>query len=107
MASLGLPGLNGFASEFLVVAGSWNVFTVQLAISMLGLLMTGAYVLKGIKNVLHGPLNEHWLGHITEIKSREILVIAPLMVLMLWLGIWPTWLLDIINKAVMMFYQVF
>src|SRR5690606_19052490 len=42
MASLGLPGLNGFVSEFMIVRGAWNVFTVQLAISMLGLLMTGA-----------------------------------------------------------------
>ncbi len=107
MASLGLPGLNGFVSEFLVVLGVWPIFTLYTALAMIGLFFTGAYVLKGIKNVLHGPLNEHWLGHITEIKSREILVIAPLMVLMLWLGIWPTWLLDIINKAVMMFYQVF
>ena len=47
MASLGLPGLNGFVSEFMVVRGTWNVFTVQLALSMLGLLMTGAYILEG------------------------------------------------------------
>ena len=74
---------------------------------MIGLFFTGAYILKGIMNVLHGPLNENWIVHLSEIKSREIFVIAPLMVLMLWLGIWPTWLLEVINKAVTMFYQVF
>lgn len=100
MASLGLPGLNGFISEFLVIRGSWPIFTFYTAIAMLGLLFTGAYILKGIKQVLHGPLNEKWVGHLTEIKPREIFVIAPLMVMMLWIGIWPAWILDVINRAV-------
>jgi NADH-quinone oxidoreductase subunit M len=99
MASLGLPGLNGFVSEFLVVRGSWPIFTVFTALSTIGLFLTGAYILKGIKKVLHGPLNEHWAGHISEISFREIAVIAPLMVLMLWIGIWPAWILNVINEA--------
>ncbi len=107
MASLGLPGLNGFVSEFLVVRGSWPVLTVYTAIAMLGLLFTGAYILKGIKNVLHGPLNEHWAHgehKLTEINTREIIVMAPLMVLILVIGIWPMWILDVINKAVTMLF---
>ena len=100
MASLGLPGLGGFVSEFLVVRGAWAVFAVPTALAMIGLFFTGAYVLKAIKMVLHGPLNEHWLGHLTEINTREVLVIAPLMALMLAVGIWPAWILDVINRAV-------
>jgi NADH-quinone oxidoreductase subunit M len=103
MASLGLPGLNGFISEFLVVRGSWPILTVYTVISMLGLLFTGAYILKGIKKVLHGPLNEYWAHgehRLTEINTREILVMVPLMALILWIGIWPAWILDVINKAV-------
>lgn len=100
MASLGLPGLNSFVSEFLVVRGAWPVFTVYTALGMLGLLFTGAYILKGIKQVLHGPLNEKWIGGLSEINLREVLVIAPMMVLMLWIGVWPAWILDVINKAV-------
>jgi NADH-quinone oxidoreductase subunit M len=101
MASLGLPGLNGFISEFLVVRGSWPIFTVYTAIAMIGLLFTGAYILKGLKQTLQGPLNEKWIGHLSEINLREVFVIAPLMVLMLQLGIWPAWLLDVINRAMM------
>ncbi len=104
MASLGLPGLNGFVSEFLVVRGSWPILTVYTAIAMLGLLFTGAYILKGIKNVLHGPLNEHWAHgehKLTEINTREIIVMAPLMALILIIGVWPAWILDVINKAMM------
>jgi len=107
MASLGLPGLNGFISEFLVVRGSWSILTMYTVISMLGLLFTGAYILKGIKKVLHGPMNEHWAHgehKLTEINTREILIMAPLMVLILWIGIYPAWILDVINKAVLMLF---
>src|SRR4030066_1555361 len=99
MASLGLPGLNGFISEFLVVRGSWPIFTLATGLSMIGLFFTGAYILKGIKKVLHGPTNEHWIGHISEINFRELVVVSPLKVLMLWIGIWPAWILDVINSA--------
>ncbi len=104
MASLGLPGLNGFISEFLVVRGAWPILTIYTAISMLGLLFTGAYILRGIKMVLHGPLNEKWVGHLTDITKREIIVMAPLMVLILWIGLWPAWILNVINKAVVMLF---
>ena len=100
MASLGLPGLNGFVSEFLVVRGSWSVFTVLTLISMLGLLFTGGYILKAIRAVLHGPFNMHWRDTHLEIELREVIAIAPLMVLMLVLGIAPNWLLSVINDTV-------
>ncbi|MCJ7658235.1 MAG: Fe-S-binding domain-containing protein, partial [Anaerolineales bacterium] len=104
MASLGLPGLNGFISEFLVVRGVWPVFTIFTVLSMIGLFFTGAYILKGLKMTLHGPLNKRWVGHISEISARELLVITPLMVMMLWIGVWPAWILDLINKANMMLF---
>lgn len=114
MASLGLPALNGFISEFLVVRGSFGVgihtapvMLIYTAISMLGLLFTGAYILKGIKKVLHGPMNEHWAHgehKLTEISTREIIVMVPLMALILWIGIYPAWILDVINKAVVMLF---
>ncbi len=99
MASLGLPGLNGFPSEFLVVLGTWNIFTLQLALSMLGLFMTGAYILKALGQTLHGPIKDEWKG-LTGMSFREHLVIWPLMILMLSLGIWPQWVLVFINDTV-------
>ncbi len=103
LGSLGFPGLAGFISEFLVVRGSWPVFTLYTALGMIGLFFTGAYVLKALKKVLHGPLNDQWVGHLTEINTREIVVIAPLMVLMLWIGVWPAWILNVINNAIKAF----
>jgi NADH-quinone oxidoreductase subunit M len=100
MASLGLPGLNGFVSEFMVVRGAWPIFTLFTALSMIGLLITGAYVLKGIRATLHGPLNEKWADHALEINRREVLAIAPLMALMLVIGVWPSWIVEVINQTV-------
>lgn len=100
MASLGLPGLNGFVSEFLVVRGAWPVMTLATALAMIGLFFTGAYILKALKMVLHGPLNPRWQGRLSDMSRREMIVIAPLMILMLVLGVWPAWLLDVINRAV-------
>ncbi|MGW8143445.1 MAG: complex I subunit 4 family protein [Anaerolineales bacterium] len=107
MGSLGLPGLGGFISEFLVVRGAWPVFTLFTMLSMIGLFFTGAYILKGIKQVLHGPMNEQWKGKLSEINVREAFIITPLMVLMLVIGVWPAVLLDVINRAVMMFYSLY
>jgi NADH-quinone oxidoreductase subunit M len=100
MAALGLPGLSGFVSEFLIVRGSLPVFAVLTAISMLGLLFTGLYTLKAIRDVLHGPFNTEWAGRIHDISLREVAVMVPLMLFMLGLGIWPRLLLDMINVAV-------
>jgi NADH-quinone oxidoreductase subunit M len=100
MASLGLPGLNGFIGEFLVVRGAFSVFTWITVISMLGLLFTGAYILKGIRAVLHGPFNMHWKDYDLEIDRRELIAIAPLMVLMLVTGLVPNWILTTINESV-------
>ncbi len=104
MASLGLPGLNGFISELLVVVGAWPLLSAYVAAAMIGLIFTGTYILKGIRQVLHGPLNLRWRGVLTEMSAREWAVILPLMALMLLLGIWPSWLLDLINRAVMFWF---
>jgi NADH-quinone oxidoreductase subunit M len=66
---------------------------------MLGLIMTGAYILKSIGYTLHGPMKEEWRG-LPQMTIREHLVIWPLMALMLSLGVWPQWVLVFINDTV-------
>lgn len=100
MASLGLPGLNGFVSEFLVVRGSWPVYTWLTVIAMIGLLFTGSYILKGIRGVLQGPFNMNWATTRLEIEAREVIAVAPLMVLILLTGLAPNWILSVINATV-------
>jgi NADH-quinone oxidoreductase subunit M len=100
MASLGLPGMAGFVAEFMVVRGAWPVFTTITAIAMFGLLITGAYILKGVRATLHGPVNTKWIGHRLEISPREIFAVAPLMALLVVVGVWPSWLVSVINATV-------
>jgi NADH-quinone oxidoreductase subunit M len=107
MASLGLPGLNGFVSEFLVVRGAFPVFTGITLISMIGLLFTGNYILKGVRAVLHGPLNLHWKDYNLELERHELVAIAPLMALMLITGLVPNWILTVINSSVTGIFSVF
>ncbi|RMF31984.1 MAG: NADH-quinone oxidoreductase subunit M [Chloroflexi bacterium] len=98
MANLGLPGLGSFVSEFLVVRGAWPVYTLITALAMIGLVMTAAFTLMAVQRVLHGPLNPRWKG-LREITWREGLAMAPLMIGLLAIGVWPRWILDVINAA--------
>lgn len=107
MGSLGLPGLAGFVSEFLVVRGAFAVpaFSLMTLLSMIGLLFTGAYILKAIQKVLHGKPSQEWVDynrthHRLEITWREGIAIAPLMALMLLTGLLPNWILPMINTTV-------
>ncbi len=101
LASLGLPGLGGFIAEFLVVRGAFPVLTLATSLCAVGLFFTGAYILKALKLVLHGPLNQRWVGQLSDMNLREVLIVTPLMFLLLLTGVYPAWILDLINKATM------
>jgi NADH-quinone oxidoreductase subunit M len=88
MASLGLPGLNGFISEALTFLGAFPVFTVITAISAVAVVITAAYYLWTIQRMFLGPLNEKYAG-ITDLNWRERLTLYPLGALMLLLGVLP------------------
>lgn len=103
LASLGLPGLNGFVGEFLLFRGAWPVFTVVTAAATLGILFTGGYLLWMLQRVLLGPLNRRWAG-MPEINLRETVAVLPLLGLMVITGFWPSWILAIINSTV---YRLF
>jgi NADH-quinone oxidoreductase subunit M len=84
----------------MITAGAWNIFTLQVVLSMFGLLMTGGYILKGIGQTLHGPTKPEW-ATLPPMTLNEHLVIWPLMILMLALGIWPQLMLTYINDTVL------
>ncbi|MBN2257211.1 MAG: NADH-quinone oxidoreductase subunit M [Anaerolineaceae bacterium] len=99
MASLGLPGLAGFAAEFQIVRGVWPVFMAGTVIALVGLFFTGAYILKALKLTLHGPLDEHW-KKLTDLNARELAVVSPLMALSLFIGVWPAGIMTLFNLSV-------
>jgi len=88
MASLGLPGLSGFISEFLVFIGGFAQYKVLTGIAVLGVVLTAGYFLRMIQKVFLGPFNVKW-SDLKDINLREIITVTPLVILTLMIGIYP------------------
>jgi NADH-quinone oxidoreductase subunit M len=99
-ASLGLPLLAGFVSEFLCFLGAFQVpqYRYLTIISLLGILITAAFFLILIKKVFLGQVNPKW-EQLTDMDSRELLATIPLLVLMLIFGVFPSILLHPMNST--------
>ena len=99
MATLSLPGLAPFISEFLVLLGTFNRYWLAAAFGVTALVLSAVYMLWLYQRVMTGPVatgNEK----IGDLRARELVVVAPLIALLLVLGIYPKPVLDIINPAV-------
>lgn len=90
MAALGLPGLSGFAGEFLILVGAWQTQPVITAISLLAIVIASVYVLRLYQAAVHGEYRGP--ADVRELRPREMLVVAPLLAAIFFLGIWPGWL---------------
>jgi NADH-quinone oxidoreductase subunit M len=105
MASLGLPGLAGFISEFLCFLGGFGGsfdgfnFKIAAAISVFGILITAVFFLRLIKLVLMGEFNPKWEGHMPEITFRELVTVVPLAVLTVVLGVYPSLALNLMDVS--------
>lgn len=98
LASLGLPGLAGFISEFFVFLGSFQVFRWLAAAGVIGVVVTAAFFLWTIQRILLGPQNDRY-PHLSDMDGREIFVLVPLGFLTLLIGIFPAPILHIIDMA--------
>src|SRR5246500_4760744 len=99
MATLSLPGLAPFISEFLVLLGTFSRYWVAAAFGVTALIPSAIYMLWLYQRVMTGPVTEG-NERIRDLVPREILVVAPLIALLLVLGVYPKPVLDIINPAV-------
>ena len=98
-SSLGLPGLNGFVGEFLIFRGVFSLAWVASTVSILGLLVTAAVILSVIQKVFTGPLPEHCTGF-ADLHTGERLALAPVIGLMLLIGILPQLIVNSVNPTV-------
>ncbi len=98
-SSLGLPGLNGFVGEFLIFRGVFALNWVSAAVSVLGLLVTAAVILTVIQKVFAGPVPEKW-ANFADMHGGERLAMAPVIGLMLLLGLLPQLVVDSVNPTV-------
>jgi NADH-quinone oxidoreductase subunit M len=100
LSSVGLPGLNGFVGEFMILLGSFPSQPVPTAIAATGVVLAAVYLLWMVQRVLFGPLANPKNHGLADLGARELLVFAPLAVLAVWIGVQPQPFLDCINPAV-------
>ena len=100
MANVGLPGTSGFVGEFLTLMAAFQVNTWVAAVATSGVIFSAAYALWLYRRVVMGDLIKESLKSITDMTGRERLIFAPLVVMTLLLGVYPSLVTDIIGPSV-------
>lgn len=97
-AALGLPGLSGFISEAFSFLGAFQTFRWLTIASTLGIVLTAAYMLWTLQRVFLGTLPDKWKD-LPDINGRELVTLIPLAIIVIFLGIYPAPMLDLMNAS--------
>lgn len=100
MASIGLPGTSGFVGEFLVLVGTYSVSKIFTALALTGVVLGAAYMLVLYKNVMFGEVLNNEVNHLKDVSVREIIYFIPLVILTIYLGLYPSLVTDVIKLPV-------
>jgi NADH-quinone oxidoreductase subunit M len=107
MSSIAVPMTNGFIGEFLILLGSYHYSPWVAAFSVTGVILGAAYMLWMVKRVFFGPKGEIVLAsekdshhHLFDLSLREVLVLAPLFVLIFWMGLFPNQFMNYSKSSV-------
>ncbi|HIM77861.1 MAG TPA: NADH-quinone oxidoreductase subunit M [Rhodospirillales bacterium] len=100
LGSVGLPGTAGFVGEFLVLVGAFKANTWVAALAATGLILGAAYMLYLYRRVIFGSLTKDSLAAIKDMSLREVAIFAPLIVLVILMGVYPAPFLDIMHVSV-------
>ena len=88
-SSIGLPGLNGFIGEFLILVGAFHAVPGSAVLAATGVLLGAVYMLWMFRRVVFGPLNRPENQQLQDMSLREVIVIAPIVGLIVFMGIYP------------------
>ncbi|MCC6736415.1 MAG: NADH-quinone oxidoreductase subunit M [Bauldia sp.] len=100
MANVGLPGTSGFVGEFLPLVGAFQVNTWVALFATTGIILSAAYALWLYRRVIFGPLVKDALRGILDLSRREQLILAPLVILTIFFGVYPQPILDVTAASV-------
>jgi NADH-quinone oxidoreductase subunit M len=98
-SSIGLPGLNGFVGEFLILLGTFEAHRTFAVLAALGVILGAVYMLWLYQRVMFGDLTQEENRRLTDLSGREIALLVPLLVLMFWIGIYPNTFLRKMDAA--------
>jgi NADH-quinone oxidoreductase subunit M len=99
LGSVGLPALNGFVGEFLILAGSYRALGWPAVVATLGVVLAAIYLLKMVQLTIFGPITKEENRGLRDLSGREIAALVPLCVLMLWIGVAPRVFLEPSREA--------
>jgi NADH-quinone oxidoreductase subunit M len=94
LSSIGLPGLNGFVGEFLILLGTFQVNKVYAAIAATGVIFAACYMLWMFQRVVFGKVTNDKNKDLKDLSWREIAIFAPLILFIVWIGVYPSTFLD-------------
>jgi NADH-quinone oxidoreductase subunit M len=100
LSSVGLPGLNGFVGEFLILAGSFQAAPVAAIIAATGVILAAIYLLWLVQKVFFGPITNEENRNVKPIAWNEVAAMIPLIVLMVWIGVYPRTFLEPMGPSV-------
>jgi NADH-quinone oxidoreductase subunit M len=104
-SSIGVPGTNGFIGEFLVLIGAFRTYPVLTFIATTAVIFAAAYLLWAIQRILFNPLDKPVNEHVPDLNRRELLLLAPLIAAIIWLGVYPKPVLDRMQPAAERFVE--
>jgi NADH-quinone oxidoreductase subunit M len=89
LSSLGLPGLNGFVGEFLILVGAFQVDRVLAAVATTGIIFAAVYMLWMYQRVIFGEVRHEANRHLADLSLREWAVLLPVVLFIVWIGVYP------------------
>ena len=100
-SSIGLPGLNGFVGEFLILLGTWtSAHRIWAVLAATGVILSAVYMLTLVQRVFWNPVTHDENRKLTDIRPSELVAAAVLVVLMVWIGVRPNEVLDRLRASV-------
>jgi NADH-quinone oxidoreductase subunit M len=103
LSSIALPGTNGFVGEFLILLGTFKANPVYGVIGATGVILAAAYMLWMFQRVMFGPIRHEENRGLKDLNLREIVILAPLICLIVWMGVFPQFFLKKIDLSVQHF----
>jgi NADH-quinone oxidoreductase subunit M len=99
LSSIGLPGTNGFVGEFLVLVGAFRTYPIPTAIATVGVIVAAMYLLRALQRVIFNALDKPENERLTDLSAREIVVLAPILACIIWIGVYPKPILERMEPA--------